>query len=343
MTINDMPERVWLLGTRESTTKFNTTGRKLADGNCISWMWTSLARLEDWLQGQPRPAQFEIETRLAFFGLLSTPAVRFIAIAPTGGDNLPDGPLTLDLVTARELVDLHSTAIKANILCENPTWEQVIFEMLERNPSLPPAEVMKRVGAISESTIAQLKAWDSLESVWRALTPKFSKYLPGDALEYVKRSVFSNDAMTIAEAFSKGMESLKIVDGLNKIVVKAWEEFPPLACKTCGETDWTLLSISPNDKSAKWKCSYCQRITYVTRDDVRNREISIRRDPVPKEVQREVWRRDGGKCIACGSQERLEFDHIIPISKGGANTARNIQILCEECNRKKSNKPPGES
>lgn len=51
-----------------------------------------------------------------------------------------------------------------------------------------------------------------------------------------------------------------------------------------------------------------------------------------------VWRRDQGKCVSCGSQEKLEFDRIIPFSKGGSNTYRNVQLLCESCNRLKSNK-----
>lgn len=59
------------------------------------------------------------------------------------------------------------------------------------------------------------------------------------------------------------------------------------------------------------------------------------REPIPPEIRVVVWRRDGGACISCGSRERLEFDHIIPISKGGSNTERNIQLLCESCNRSK--------
>lgn len=57
---------------------------------------------------------------------------------------------------------------------------------------------------------------------------------------------------------------------------------------------------------------------------------------ISQEVRDTVWNRDGGKCVECGSKENLEFDHIIPHSKGGANTYRNIQLLCEKCNRSKS-------
>ena len=60
------------------------------------------------------------------------------------------------------------------------------------------------------------------------------------------------------------------------------------------------------------------------------------RAAIPSEVRREVWRRDGGCCVKCGSRKNLEYDHIVPISKGGSNTARNIELLCEACNRAKS-------
>lgn len=57
---------------------------------------------------------------------------------------------------------------------------------------------------------------------------------------------------------------------------------------------------------------------------------------IAAEVKRAVWRRDAGKCAECGSREKLEYDHIIPVSKGGSNTERNVQLLCEKCNRTKA-------
>ena len=62
---------------------------------------------------------------------------------------------------------------------------------------------------------------------------------------------------------------------------------------------------------------------------------SAGREPIPENVRLFVWRRDKGQCVRCGSRERLEFDHIIPVVAGGSNTERNIQLLCESCNRSK--------
>lgn len=70
---------------------------------------------------------------------------------------------------------------------------------------------------------------------------------------------------------------------------------------------------------------------------VRLRETGggIGRETVPKAVREEVWRRDGAKCVECGSNKNLEYDHMVPIARGGSNSARNIRLLCETCNRRK--------
>ena len=60
-----------------------------------------------------------------------------------------------------------------------------------------------------------------------------------------------------------------------------------------------------------------------------------RRERIPEDVRTFVWRRDGGRCVTCGNSDNLEFDHIIPVSRGGSSTSKNVQLLCAECNRKK--------
>jgi len=72
--------------------------------------------------------------------------------------------------------------------------------------------------------------------------------------------------------------------------------------------------------------------------NIKSKSPTHRRKNIPSSVKQEVYRRDYGKCVQCGSNINLEYDHIIPVSKGGANTTRNIQLLCESCNRSKSAK-----
>lgn len=60
-----------------------------------------------------------------------------------------------------------------------------------------------------------------------------------------------------------------------------------------------------------------------------------RREPIPEDVRREVFRRDGGHCVVCGSAELLQFDHVIPVALGGNSSPDNLQLLCSTCNREK--------
>jgi hypothetical protein len=70
----------------------------------------------------------------------------------------------------------------------------------------------------------------------------------------------------------------------------------------------------------------------------KSEELKYERTRIPEEVRIAVWRRDQGKCARCGNRENLEYDHIVPVSKGGGNTERNIELLCQDCNRAKGDR-----
>ena len=72
--------------------------------------------------------------------------------------------------------------------------------------------------------------------------------------------------------------------------------------------------------------------------EIREKEIDSGRI-IPSAVKLEVWKRDGGRCVICGSTDNLHFDHIIPYSKGGSSlVAENIQLLCARHNIAKKDK-----
>ncbi len=68
-----------------------------------------------------------------------------------------------------------------------------------------------------------------------------------------------------------------------------------------------------------------------------SRSVSLEHDRViPTHVKLEVWKRDRGCCVRCGSSKNLHFDHIIPYSLGGSSKdPENIQLLCAKHNLQK--------
>ena len=87
-----------------------------------------------------------------------------------------------------------------------------------------------------------------------------------------------------------------------------------------------LERLTKNDRRIKRAVAMMEQASSFT---------SPGREAIPDDVKVFVWNRDGGRCVRCGSNQRLEFDHVIPVALGGANTARNLQLLCEICNRSK--------
>jgi hypothetical protein len=56
--------------------------------------------------------------------------------------------------------------------------------------------------------------------------------------------------------------------------------------------------------------------------------------PIPEDVKRFVYERDKGRCVACASDELIQYSHVVPWSMGGGNEPENVRLLCAGCNRR---------
>ena len=61
---------------------------------------------------------------------------------------------------------------------------------------------------------------------------------------------------------------------------------------------------------------------------------------IPAHVRRTVWKRDNGECTFvseyghhCAARDRLEFDHIVPVARGGEATVENLRLRCRAHNQ----------
>lgn len=66
------------------------------------------------------------------------------------------------------------------------------------------------------------------------------------------------------------------------------------------------------------------------------------RIPLSKKLRFEVFKRDGFRCMYCGStpdKALLQCDHIHPVALGGENEMDNLVTACQPCNSGKSATP----
>lgn len=73
---------------------------------------------------------------------------------------------------------------------------------------------------------------------------------------------------------------------------------------------------------------------------------SRKRDRMANRIQfndfqkKSVYAKCNGKCAICGKPvkfKKMTIDHIMPLSRGGTNDIKNLQLACKRCNSMKSN------
>lgn len=202
---------------------------------------------------------------------------------------------------------------------------------------------------------------------------KGAKYLSGSALrqEFLESAIAwivdSRKDEKICEYMAKNAKDSKNADGLWEYFAKVieWVEMKfEKYRKEMKGLEWGLFYNLYKDKPLDAKELESKIIELMQDDEVGNKKgvyayllsgdekhLSLR--AFSESVKRAVYEKQGGVCansdgyikgVKCLHEnerlelEQMEADHILAWSKGGKTEKENCQMLCRECNRKKSAK-----
>ena len=201
-------------------------------------------------------------------------------------------------------------------------YERKEFEELKKNKVIFDSHkiLLKRINTLSEMTSPCNKCSEETYTVWELNKSTLTIRCNACKKKFVINNTKTEDGF-VNSFFDAFTNYRKLLDMENEYTFELIDN------------DFNFINLKKNEP-------LCRGILFdATGGEVEEIEVEINQTRrISKQVQDRVWRRDEGKCQNCGSKEKLEFDHIIPFSKGGANTYRNIQLLCESCNRSKSDK-----
>lgn len=128
-----------------------------------------------------------------------------------------------------------------------------------------------------------------------------------------------------------------------------WKKRVKAVCKPCWEIKYCPYGPlvesfpaeeNPDEESCRIFGHDCP-VFYVAEPLTETRELRNISRSIPRTTQFRVLKRDNQICRDCGKpvkDQDIEFDHIIPWTKGGSSDEHNVKLLCQACNRKKGKK-----
>lgn len=92
-------------------------------------------------------------------------------------------------------------------------------------------------------------------------------------------------------------------------------------------------SVSPSERSQKINAYFRSANENVGALDC---DLVIHERNLDTATKNTVKRRDGNRCVICGSTVKLEVDHMRGLQNGGSNEPSNLATLCDDCHTEKT-------
>lgn len=99
----------------------------------------------------------------------------------------------------------------------------------------------------------------------------------------------------------------------------------------------------------RWREKYPERYSAYVHSWYKNNPDAIKRSRMRRHARarnaglfhvttKEILKLKAKSCFYCGSNQNIEIDHRVPVSRGGSHSIGNLVSACRKCNRSKSNK-----
>lgn len=104
------------------------------------------------------------------------------------------------------------------------------------------------------------------------------------------------------------------------------------------EKDYEHIKLKVEEHVLERGDEYQKLVNKINRlKQISSNRQQINRKQISDHILAFVLQRDLNKCVLCGDDSNLQFDHILPVSKGGNNEPENLRILCQQCNQSRGN------
>ena len=104
------------------------------------------------------------------------------------------------------------------------------------------------------------------------------------------------------------------------------------------EKDYEYIKLKVEEHVLERGDEYQKLVKKIDRlRQISSNRLQPNRKQISDHVSAFVLQRDLNKCVLCGDDINLQFDHILPVSKGGNNEPENLRILCQQCNQSRGN------
>jgi hypothetical protein len=122
--------------------------------------------------------------------------------------------------------------------------------------------------------------------------------------------------------------------GVMKPLVRVYEKLRPGIWSDKGLFE--LVGHEYKQVSVRKVFKFRMQLSAIPDDIVQGPAAEEFKRAIPAWVKQVVYKRDKGRCVICGAQDQLHFDHDLPFSKGGTGLSpANVRILCARHNLQK--------